>query len=148
MIFGKSILELFVGKVVAGALPLREWRAAPPPIRHGVLSPLCTTIKPASPSPSLDGYAAGTRNVPFILSPCNLTSASLSPPRPRSSRLLRRLGPLLGVPITLFKHPNYDLSPPLNPTLIHTIVAASYTHSPSPLITPSSSAAWPSGSRR
>jgi hypothetical protein len=72
------------------SLPVRCLFGFGAPPRHtppsaGQLSKL------ASPLPSLDCCAAGTLSVSFILPPCNLTLVSLSPPRPRSHRLLRRL---------------------------------------------------------
>ena len=79
----------------------------------GAAAPLCITIKPASPSPSLDCCVAGTLSVPFILSPCNLPFASLSPPGPRLSPPAAPPQPLAGCASHLVSdHFDYDLGPP------------------------------------
>jgi hypothetical protein len=81
---------------------------------------------------SLDCCAAGTLSVSFILSPCNPALASLSLPRPRSHRLLRRLSPVLGAPITCPQKPQLRLWSAFNPTSIDTVVVASCARSPTP----------------
>jgi hypothetical protein len=114
--------ESWKSKIVAGALPLRGWRAAPPLIGHRVPLAALPNYKARVLSPSLDCCAAGTLSIPLILSPCNLTPASLLPPRPRSHRLLRRLSPVLSAQLRPWSA--------LDPTSIHTVVVASYAHSP------------------
>src|SRR5205085_3821424 len=69
-IFQREAFSTCCCKIVASALPLRVWRAAPDR-RFAQLSKL------ASPLPSLDSCAAGTLSVSFILPPCNLTLVSL-----------------------------------------------------------------------
>ena len=128
--------------MVAGALPLRGWRAAPPPMGHGVPSPLCTTIKLASPSPSLDSCAAGTLSVPFILSPCNPLSRPC-PPRAPLSPPAAPPQPLTGCANHLFSDTSITTLVRLRSyTDLYRCSGLSclFAHSS---ITPSLSAAWP-----
>lgn len=95
---------------------------APRPIGFGVSSPLCSTIKLASPLPLSTVCVAGILSILFILSPCHLTVVS------RQS-LLRRPSPLLGARITSSETPQLRPWTALNPTSIHTVVVASCSYS-------------------